>query len=305
MNVDELWRGLGKSDELPTAAIESSIEHWDAVSPRYISKLRAFASGAKLSESDRDALFFVIHMCAEKKDSRAYAPLCEILARDYEVEEWLGDAHLRTLPQVLISLYDGDPEPLKRVVEAKSAHDWSRVGALQALAFVVRTKAAMTDDEMRAYLRDFGAKHVDDEALDVAEAWAVMIAALGFETLKADVARAMSKGYIEPDFYDIKEFHADLQLARSTPEGLAVFQETGLGPFESTIATLSEWEWGEETDFGADEFGDELLGDDDDNSPSTAVDPGVPVINPLRDIGRNDPCPCGSGKKFKKCCLAA
>ena len=21
------------------------------------------------------------------------------------------------------------------------------------------------------------------------------------------------------------------------------------------------------------------------------------------DIGRNDPCPCGSGKKFKKCCM--
>jgi hypothetical protein len=20
-------------------------------------------------------------------------------------------------------------------------------------------------------------------------------------------------------------------------------------------------------------------------------------------VGRNDPCPCGSGKKFKKCCL--
>ncbi|MCA1685704.1 MAG: SEC-C domain-containing protein [Planctomycetia bacterium] len=22
-------------------------------------------------------------------------------------------------------------------------------------------------------------------------------------------------------------------------------------------------------------------------------------------VGRNDPCPCGSGKKFKKCCMAA
>ncbi|MFQ5796612.1 MAG: SEC-C metal-binding domain-containing protein, partial [Candidatus Bipolaricaulia bacterium] len=21
------------------------------------------------------------------------------------------------------------------------------------------------------------------------------------------------------------------------------------------------------------------------------------------EIGRNDPCPCGSGKKYKKCCL--
>jgi uncharacterized protein YecA (UPF0149 family) len=24
-------------------------------------------------------------------------------------------------------------------------------------------------------------------------------------------------------------------------------------------------------------------------------------VNPYRDIGRNDPCPCGSGKKVKKC----
>ena len=22
-----------------------------------------------------------------------------------------------------------------------------------------------------------------------------------------------------------------------------------------------------------------------------------------KTIGRNDPCPCGSGKKFKKCCM--
>ena len=32
--------------------------------------------------------------------------------------------------------------------------------------------------------------------------------------------------------------------------------------------------------------------------------PEEPVTNPLRHVGRNDPCPCGSVKKFKKCCLA-
>lgn len=26
-----------------------------------------------------------------------------------------------------------------------------------------------------------------------------------------------------------------------------------------------------------------------------------PVRNTLKDVGRNDPCPCGSLKKFKKC----
>jgi preprotein translocase subunit SecA len=27
------------------------------------------------------------------------------------------------------------------------------------------------------------------------------------------------------------------------------------------------------------------------------------VKKPGRKVGRNDPCPCGSGKKHKKCCL--
>ncbi len=27
------------------------------------------------------------------------------------------------------------------------------------------------------------------------------------------------------------------------------------------------------------------------------------VLNETRHVGRNDPCPCNSGKKFKKCCL--
>ena len=27
----------------------------------------------------------------------------------------------------------------------------------------------------------------------------------------------------------------------------------------------------------------------------------APVRNPTRAVGRNDPCPCRSGQKFKKC----
>jgi len=32
----------------------------------------------------------------------------------------------------------------------------------------------------------------------------------------------------------------------------------------------------------------------------------LPVTEPIRTepkIGRNEPCPCGSGKKYKKCCM--
>jgi uncharacterized protein len=40
---------------------------------------------------------------------------------------------------------------------------------------------------------------------------------------------------------------------------------------------------------------DEDLDDDDDFFPET-------YVRPEAKVGRNDPCPCGSGKKFKKCC---
>jgi preprotein translocase subunit SecA len=28
----------------------------------------------------------------------------------------------------------------------------------------------------------------------------------------------------------------------------------------------------------------------------------MPVKKQSKEIGRNDPCPCGSGKKYKQCC---
>jgi uncharacterized protein YecA (UPF0149 family) len=31
-------------------------------------------------------------------------------------------------------------------------------------------------------------------------------------------------------------------------------------------------------------------------------EPAAPLQNSDHTVGRNDPCPCGSGFKFKKCC---
>ena len=36
-------------------------------------------------------------------------------------------------------------------------------------------------------------------------------------------------------------------------------------------------------------------------APTLATPPG-PTARRVK-VGRNDPCPCGSGKKYKKCCL--
>lgn len=40
------------------------------------------------------------------------------------------------------------------------------------------------------------------------------------------------------------------------------------------------------------------------NNEEYGFEPPQPYVRPEPKIGRNDPCPCGSGKKYKKCCGA-
>ena len=41
----------------------------------------------------------------------------------------------------------------------------------------------------------------------------------------------------------------------------------------------------------------------EDETASTSQVADKPMTEEGAKVGRNDPCPCGSGKKYKKCCL--
>ena len=40
----------------------------------------------------------------------------------------------------------------------------------------------------------------------------------------------------------------------------------------------------------------------ENTAPSSSSGPKTPYVKKEAEIGRNDPCPCGSGKKYKQCC---
>jgi preprotein translocase subunit SecA len=42
--------------------------------------------------------------------------------------------------------------------------------------------------------------------------------------------------------------------------------------------------------------------DDDEDEDFDFYEEQQPMVRAERKIGRNEPCPCGSGKKYKKCC---
>ena len=88
---------------------------------------------------------------------------------------------------------------------------------------------------------------------------------------------------------------------------------TNVAAFENMLATLSDVAktTGPESTGGGSFLGSTpvaapqgALGGDAPELPSESEMPRVPVpvVRDAPKVGRNDPCPCGSGKKYKKCC---
>jgi uncharacterized protein len=90
----------------------------------------------------------------------------------------------------------------------------------------------------------------------------------------------------------LDDFRSDVDYALAHPESpWSRPAPNEYAPFEDAIAELGPWH--------VVPVGDQGLGDDASAWPGRPE----PALNPFRNVGRNDPCPCGSGKKFKKCCL--
>jgi uncharacterized protein len=310
MNVDEAMRRFADRGEFPREALQWALDNWEHAAPRFIAKLRAYAAGASGSDVNLDVLFYIIHLCGEKCDSRAYVPLCDVIANDETIDVWFGEAATGNLTRILINLCDGDAEPLKRALEAPEADEYARAAAMQALAYVVRAKGVLDDAEMRGYLSRLASEMQPRAQNSVWQAWAFAIAQLGYEPLRGEVARVFSKRWIDPLEASLDEFYFDLQLARNDPHGMAAFSASGVEPFASAIESLENWSYGDDGESEVEddvEFAEDDL-DIDADAPlaeDLPVRDGTPYLNPFRDVGRNDPCPCGSGKKYKKCCLAA
>jgi hypothetical protein len=66
-------------------------------------------------------------------------------------------------------------------------------------------------------------------------------------------------------------------------------------------------DWDEDSDDEWDQEFSEDIGDFEDDLdydlPDEPVAPPITIVRQQERIGRNDPCPCGSGKKYKNCCL--
>ena len=290
MTTTDLLDRIASSDDLSDEVLRAAVAQADATAPRIIALIEAAAAGADLDEPSATLLFYGLHILAAARNTRALQPLLRLLSRPgEEIDALLGDALTATLPRVVASLFVGDADELFKLARDRGADEYVRSGVIRALAFLT------WDGKVEAgVMQDFLERFHTDRAVpigDVAWAgWQDAIALLGLRALEPRVEAARQDGLIPEDLIDRPWFRKTMQRAAAQPRNGSRFAGEHLGYLEDVADELS-WV------AGRDEKRNDADGLSSWGSPK-------PVRNPMRGVGRNDPCPCGSGKKAKKCCLA-
>ena len=281
--IDELAFG----DGLPRETIRECIARQDEMVPIFLEILRDYADVRDAIDDREQALFFIIHILGELGERRAFAPLMDLLDGAPErLEAVLGIAITETAQKLIISVFDGNVNALYKVINNPSADEFARNATFRAWAYLV-DRGAIGRVEAERHLTDCLDTLQPQQSHYIWGCLLDVIAILGFENLRPLADKVFERGWvpsIEMDKDDFDQAMEESLAARN--DRVAFLKNERLEPFTDTIGTFSQW-------YG---FSEESK----HQSQNAAVEN---ITNPFRHVGRNDPCPCGSGKKFKKCCL--
>ena len=296
MTPTEIMRDLARADIFPKTAMAEAGTRREEMAPVFIDLVTRLAHQRIPAMKDADLMAFIpiFHMLGEWQDPRAYRPLVQMLRRPTKViDHLLGDAVTETSFRVIAGTFDGDMQPVFDAIEDNKADEFARSSLMSALVLI----AQLHPDQRPAiedYFRTFR-QRCPKASTDVLTGWMDAIAALGLEDMSETVREAFDQGLIPKDYCDFGHFLGDLEATLN--EGVSpANRRYQKALITNAIDELSNWHC----------YTDEFLIQQKTRKVDNAlrVAPWTEALTKTPDkLGRNDPCPCGSGKKFKKCCL--
>jgi hypothetical protein len=197
----------------------------------------------------------------------------------------------------MAAVFDGDPAPLYDVIRDPNADEFVRAAVFHALAMVT-LRGELPREDVAQFLHASYLELLPQDECFVWDGWQSTVAMLGLEELRPLVQQAFERGFISPAWLSFADFESDLHETVSGAPEPRLQRSGNFTLFGDTVEELSGW-----YAFSPERERDRKRAAERDAAVLHHSYSHGPAANPFRDVGRNDPCPCGSGKKFKKCCL--
>jgi uncharacterized protein YchJ len=261
----------------PRRALEAAIAAKDEITPLLLPSLAHSPATIHAWSAQKDymAHIYALFLLAQFRESRAYPLIVNFFSTPGEMAlDVTGDVVTEYLDRILASVCGGDDYLIKQLAENEAANEFVRGAALAALVCLVATGAKAREEVLAYYqtlLQSDCSRHSSFFGAEVVASATDLYP----EEVAEDINATFAKGWVDETIID--RTYVERQLARGKEAIVAKLHAERYQLIDDTIEELEWW--------------------------ACFQAPRAPQ-GVKKKVGRNEPCPCGSGKKYKKCCGA-
>jgi hypothetical protein len=292
VEIQEILRRFEKFEgRFEQEAVEAAVAHRDEITPELLRVLEYTVDHVEdVDIEGYMAHLYAMFLLAQFRETRAYPLVVRFaLLPEDRLDSLGGDFTTEHLGHVLASVCGGELGGIQSVIENPDACQWARGAALGGLVTLV-SAGLKTRDEIVHYLGSLFRGRLKRRWSNVWDVLVSSAADLYPAELMEDVEHAFEEELVDPGFIALDDVKRDLALGKDS-----VLARLTHNPHrrlaEDTVEEMGSWS---------------CFHDEAPKSPATPKYTPVTQVEPIRrdgpKVGRNDPCPCGSGKKYKKCC---
>ena len=296
MNL-KIFKGFERfGDHYPSEAVKYAMTNREEAIPELLEILEYTLNDVeKLSRDGKYLVHFpALYMLAYFREIRAYDYVIRIASLpDEQAHDLLGDTITEDFGRILASVCDGNIEPIKEIIEDSSLDEYVRGQRLESL-LILLNNGVVSREQLVFYVKELFNGKLEVDYSSVWDSLPRICSLIHPKGLEDEIRRAVADEKVMEIIAGLD--YMERQLNRPIKEVLDELKEDE--PYsivsESDVYSLQGW-------VGADfeeDFEDAYVEDYEDNDE-------ILLNTPFKResfVGRNDPCPCGSGKKYKKCC---
>ena len=293
--MDELQKAIQKisykSKKFPKEEFRIITENKDKSIPYLRSAIEKAIEEKDELEEGYQLHFYALFLLGEFQDKEFFEKIIELITLPRDVVDYLiGDTITSGLKDIVYSTYNGDIEFLKHTIKNEQVDEFVR-GALLDVMGQLYLDGILDKNEWQEFIK----QHVysGEEQSYFYDACASMICRCHFVDMLPEIRYMLNYGLMDERcmgkydscvdemfmYKDFDKYFCEKQInAADTLKSWAMFEEDETSLFDEKPEM--EFEKLIKGVFGKEE--------------NKAV---------TRKIGRNEPCICGSGKKYKFCCL--
>lgn len=299
MKIEEIVNELKYyTEELPREALKEAIKQKEEITPKLLEMLKYTKENLNSICHEEDEFFgytYAIFLLAEFKEQKAFPYLIDLLNNDEEVVEYIiGEDYPEYLPRLLASTYNGDDEAIFSIIENKGINEFIRSSALQTFAILYLYGVKNRKFIINYFIKLLNNKKEDDDSYLYQE---IFVETEYLRLIELD-------GMIDKIFYLI-ESKEEVEDFKNIFKDENYKINRSIYPFKpfyeyinDTIGIMEEWQcfrYKEDEEFeNSDDYKicEYIINNRNNNIDDSII-----------DLGRNELCYCGSGKKYKKCCM--